>query len=135
MVSYKCDNTFIMHHDDKPIREIDDTVGSAADDRFEEIIEKVKAAGAEIEKDEEGPLYVDVGNEELDIGDERIVEFNMKGMDFQITRRVKKARIVGEGYHKSLEELSRPSIDIKLRRKPELSDQWVMVDLEDIDMF
>jgi lysylphosphatidylglycerol synthetase-like protein (DUF2156 family) len=121
-----------MQHDDKPIREIDDTVASAAEDRFEEILEKVTAKGAEIERDEESPLYVDVGNEEFEIGEERVVEFNMKGMDFQITRKVRKARIVGEGHHKSLEELSRPGIDIKLKRKPEISDQWVVVDMEDM---
>ena len=33
-----------MPSDNKPMREIDDTAGSAADDRFDEIIKKVKAA-------------------------------------------------------------------------------------------
>jgi lysylphosphatidylglycerol synthetase-like protein (DUF2156 family) len=121
-----------MQHDDKPLREIDDTAASAAEDRFEEILEKVTARGAEIERDEESPLYIDVGSEEIDIGEERIVEFNMKGMDFQIIRQVKRARIVGEGHHKSVEELPRPHIDIKLKSKSEISDQWVFVDMEDV---
>ena len=132
MLLFKYDNTFIMQHDDKPLREIDDTAGSAAEDRFEEILEKVKAAGAEIERDEESPLYVDVGHDEIAIGKERVVEFNMKGMDLQIIRLEKGAKIVGEGHHKSVEELPRPMIDIKLKSKPEISDQWVFVDMEDV---
>lgn len=121
-----------MQHDDKPIREIDDTAGSAAEDRFEEIIKRVKEAGAEFEKDESFPLYVDLGRDEVEIGEQRIVEFNLKGMDFQITRTAKTVRIAGNGHHKSFEELSRPIIDIKLKRKPELSDQWVVMDLDDM---
>ncbi|MBN1494502.1 hypothetical protein JW911_02055 [Candidatus Peregrinibacteria bacterium] len=119
-----------MQHDDKPIREIDDTAGSAAEDRFEEIIKRVKAANAEIIKDESSPLYIDLGMEEVEIGEQRIVEFNLNGMDFQIIRDKKMARIVGEGRKKSLEQLSRPMIDIKLKRKPETSDQWVFMDLD-----
>lgn len=121
-----------MHSDDKPMREIDETAGSAAEDRFEEIIRKVKAEGAEIVKDESGPLYADLGMETAEIGEQRVVEFNLKGMDFQIIRNAKMVRIAGEGHRKSLESLSRPSIDIKLKRKPEMSDQWVVMDLEDI---
>jgi hypothetical protein len=119
-----------MQHDDKPIREIDDTAGSAADDRFEEIIRRVKAGGAEIIKDESSPLYMDLGSEEAEIGEQRIVEFNLNGMDFQIIRNEKTVRIVGEGHKKSFEQLARPSIDIKLKRKPENSDQWVFMDLD-----
>jgi len=121
-----------MHSDDKPLREIDDTVISAADDRFEEILEKVKAAGAEIMRDEESPLYTDIGMEEAEIGMERIVEFNLNGMDFLVKRQVKTARISGEGHHKRLEDMDRPAIDIKLKRKPETSDQWVAVDIDEM---
>jgi len=119
-----------MQHDDKPIREIDDTAGSAAEDRFEEIIRRVKAANAEIIKDESGPLYVDLGREEVEIGEQRVVEFNLNKMDFQIIRNAKTVRIVGEGQKKGIEQLSRPIIDIKLKRKPENSDQWVFMDLD-----
>lgn len=118
--------------DDKPMREIDETAGSAAEDRFEEIVKKVKAAGAEMIKDEEVPLYVALGADDVEIGDERVVEFHLNGMDFQITRQAKTMRIVGEGHKKNLEELSRPMIDIKLKSKPDTSDQWVFVDLEDM---
>lgn len=121
-----------MQHDDKPIREIDDTAGSAADDRFEEIISRIKAANAEITKDESGPLYMDLGREEVEIGEQRIVEFNLNRMDFQIIRNAKTVRIVGEGNKKSFEPLSRPIVNIKLNRKPDTSDQWVVMDLEDM---
>jgi len=121
-----------MQHDDKPIREIDDTAGSAAEDRFEEIIRRVKAANAEIIKDESSPLYIDLGREEVEIGEQRIVEFNLNRMDFQITRNAKTVRIVGEGQKKGFEPLSKPIIEIKLKRKPDTSDQWVVMNLEDI---
>ena len=121
-----------MQFDDKPLREIDDTSGSAAEDRFEEIISRVKAANADIIKDESGPLYLDLGREEVEIGDQRIVEFNLNRMDFQIVRNAKTVRVVGEGHNKSVEPLSRPIIEIKLKRKPETSDQWVFLDLEEM---
>lgn len=121
-----------MQFDEKPTREIDDTAGSAAEDRFEEIIKRVKDSGAEIEKDDTTPLFVDVGSDEVEIGEQRVVVFNMNRMDFMITRKVKKVRIVGEGHHKSVEELSRPIIEIQLKRKPDISDQWVIMDLEDM---
>lgn len=116
------------------MREIDETAGSAAEDRFEEIVNKVEAAGAEMIKDEESPLYVSIGADDFEIGDERVVEFHLKGTDFQITRRSKTMRIVGEGHRKSVEELPRPMVDIKLKSKPDTSDQWVFVDMDD-DMF
>lgn len=121
-----------MQHDDKPIREMDHTAGSAADDRFEEILERVEAAGAEFVKDESSPLYVDLGRDEIEIGEQRIVQFNLNRMDFEITRKVETVRIVGDGHHKSFEELSRPRIDIKLKRKSDMSDQWVIIDIDDM---
>jgi len=121
-----------MQHDDKPIREIEDTAGSAAEDRFEEIIKRVKAANAEISKDETSPLYLDLGREEVEIGEQRIIEFNLNRMDFQIIRNSKRVRIVGEGHKKSFEPLARPIVDIKLKRKPDTTDQWVIMDLDDM---
>lgn len=123
---------FNMHSDDKPLREIDDTAMSASEDRFEEILEKVKAAGARIDRDEESPLYADLGMDEAEIGTQRVVEFNLNHTDFMITRQVREARVSGEGHRKRREDLERPGIDIKLKRKPETSDQWVAVDMEDM---
>jgi lysylphosphatidylglycerol synthetase-like protein (DUF2156 family) len=121
-----------MQFDEKPIREIDSTVGSAAEDRFEKIIEKIKAAGAEIIEDESYPLYADMGREEAEVGEQRVIEFNLNKMDFEITRSVKTVRVVGDGHNKSFEPLSRPIVETKLKRKAETSDQWVIMDLEDM---
>ncbi len=117
---------------EKPLHEIDDTATSAAEDRFEDILKRVKAAGAEILKDEETPLYAESGADQFEIGRRRIVEFNLNRTDFQITRDFKTARINGAGPRKSVLELPTPSITIKLMSKPELSQQWVGVDLEDM---
>lgn len=111
--------------------EIDDTRQAAADDRFEEILEKVKAAGAEIARDETEPLYSGMGDDDLEIGEQRTVEFNLAGFDFWITRDVKDANVVGHGHQKSVVDLPAPRIEIRLKRKPEDSDQWVVVDLDD----
>jgi len=121
-----------MQHDDKPIREIDDTAGSAAEDRFEEIVNRVEASGSEITRDETSPIYVDLGRGEVEIGEQRIVEFNMNRMDFQIIRSAKTVRIIGNGNSKGFEPLARPMVDIKLKRKPDTSSQWVIMDLDDM---
>lgn len=121
-----------MQFDEKPLKEIDDTAMSAAEDRFEEILGKVKAAGARIDADEESPLYADLGMDEVEIGEQRLVQFNLNGMDFLIIRQVREARIGGMGHQKRREDLERPSIEIKLKRKPEIEDQWVSVDIDDM---
>ncbi|MBA4336151.1 hypothetical protein C0416_00050 [bacterium] len=121
-----------MQHDDKPIREIDDTAGSASEDRFEEILNRVEASGTEITRDETSPIYVDLGRGEVEIGEQRIVEFNMNRIDFQIIRKAKTVRIVGNGNNKGFEPLPRPMVDIQLKRKPDTSSQWVIMDLDDM---
>jgi len=125
-----------MQHDDKPLRELDDTKASAAEDRFEEMVTKVKAACAagqgEITMDEESPLYADIAGTETPIGRRRTVEFNLNHTDFQVTRDEKDARIIGIGHRAALQELPTPSVVIKLKKKPEISNQWVQVDIEDM---
>lgn len=116
----------------KPFHEIDDTRGSAADDRFEMILNRVKAAGADITLDEESPLYTEIGMQQFEIGYERVVEFNLAKFDFRITRDVKTMRLSGAGKQKHMEQLPSPSIQIHLKRKPETSQQWIEVDLEDL---
>jgi hypothetical protein len=113
-------------------KELDSTIESAAQDRFDEILEKIKAVGGVIGKDEETPLYYDSGREEVEIGERRVVEFNLKGKDFQIIREVKRKRILGVGHKRSSEELTKPIIEMKLKSKSETSDQWVFIDLEDL---
>lgn len=114
------------------MHEIDDTRASASDDRFEEIYSKLKAAGADIEKDEETPLYEEVGSDEIEVGERRIIEFNLSGMDFQIKRETRYKRLSGAGYHKGVEDLPVPQIHMTLKRKPEFTDTWTVVDIEDV---
>ena len=115
----------------KPGRELDDTAASAADDRLEEILRQVKAARGEIRTDETTPLHIEFNNEIAEIGERRVVEFNLKHTDFQITRDLKYMRVAG-GNKKHLEEIARPFIELKLKRKPENEDQWIGVDIEDV---
>lgn len=121
-----------MFYDRKPSRELDDTAASAADDRLEEILRKIKAAGGEITKDEIIPLQVEFNNDIVEIGERRIVEFNLNRTDFQITRDVKSVRVSGAGNKKHLEKTDRPMIETKLKKRPDNEDQWVGVDFEDM---
>ena len=120
-----------MFHDNA-FREIDETAGSASDDRFDAIVDRVKKSGASIVLDEETPLYVDVGSDEVEVGVKRVVEFNLNFVDYQIVRYVKNVRVVGEGHKKSFVDLDRPMVEIKLKSKPEISDNWVFVDIDDV---
>ena len=116
------------------MRELDSTAAAAADDRFEEILKRVKAAGADMIEDVTTPLFIDSMGHEVEIGETRLVEFNLKQqrMDFQITRQTRWMRFVGEGNGRHLEKMSRPMIDTKLKRKAEMSDQWIGVDIDDM---
>lgn len=89
--------------------------------------------GAKITRDDTAPLFVDFNNDEVQIGDTRVVEFTVNRIDFRITRNVKHMRAAGgEGHRKHLEEITRPIIELKLKRKPDTSDQWEAVDWEDM---
>lgn len=113
-------------------KELDDTAASAADDRLEEILKSILAAGGEIRKDEITPLYMDFNQEVVEIGEQRIIEFNLNKTDFQIVRNVKNMRVAGASHRKHLETIDRPMIETKLKRRTENSDQWIGVDLEDL---
>ena len=121
-----------MFDDHKPGRELDDTAASAANDRLQEILRRVKAAGGEITLDETIPLHVDFNNEVVEIGTRRVVEFTLDRMDFQITRDIKEMRVGGAGHKKHLEPCARPMIETKLKRRPMNEDQWIGVDIEDV---
>jgi len=111
--------------------EIDETRQSAADDRFEEILNKVKAAGADITRDEYEPIYSDMGEDDLEIGEVRTVEFNLVGFDFMITRTVKDGKVVGSGHQKMVVDLESPRTEMRLKRKPERTQDWTIIDLDD----
>ena len=123
-----------MYTDRKPGHEMDDTAASAANDRLEEILERVTELGGEITLDETTPLIIEFNGEMEDVGERRTVEFNIpkQKMDFQIIRDVKYMRATGEGHRKHMEKITRPMIETKLKSKPENSDQWIGVDLDDV---
>ena len=70
------------------MHEIAETRQAGKDAAFDSIIERVKEAGAEITKDETVPLYTEVGLQELEVGNQRVVEFNLNKFDFQLTRNI-----------------------------------------------
>lgn len=114
------------------MHETDATRRSGAEEAFEEILRKVKAAGGQISKDETGPLYTDIGSQEGEIGKERIVEFSLGKLDFQMIRKTETHRITGSGRQKSLEPLDPPRIFTILKKKELNSQDWQAVDLEDM---
>jgi len=114
------------------MHETDDTRRSGAAAAFEEILEKVVAAGGKISKDETIPLYADIGLQEGEIGQERVVEFNLGPMDFHMTRKTETQRITGAGRQKSLEPMDPPRVTTILKRKESNSQDWQTVDLDEM---
>jgi hypothetical protein len=114
------------------MKEIDDTKAASADAKFEEILERVKAAGGEILEDEKAPLYTDIGTQEVEVGYERTVKFNLARNDFLLTRKVETHRLTGAGKTKSAEEMNPPRVSVSLKKKADISNDWQVVDLEDM---
>lgn len=114
------------------MHEIDETRSAGRDEAFDLIIERIKSAGGEVVKDETSPLYTELGAEEIETGSQRIVEFVLNRMDFRLTRNVEKFGVRGDGRNKHLEELSPPRIKMSLKRKAISSNDWQVVDLEDM---
>lgn len=114
------------------LHETDDTRQSGAEEAFEEILRKVKAAGGTIAQDETIPLYVDIGMQEAEIGQERIVEFSLGRTDFQMIRKIETQRITGAGHQKSLEPMTPPRTSTILKKKDSSSSDWEVVDVNDI---
>ena len=121
-----------MGDQDGKNREIDLTSESAADDRFNQLLERIVLSGGKVLKDDQTPLYYDTGRDEIEIGDRRIVEFEMKGIEFQIIREIKRHRILGGAHKRQSEELARPIIEMKLKRRNKDSEQWIFIDIEDL---
>lgn len=116
----------------RDLHEIADTKAAARDEAFEEILERIKSSGAKMSKDETSPLYLDIGMEEFETGTQRIVEFSIGRNDFQITRNEETHILQGSGKKKHVEELDTPRIKITLKRKDSFSNDWQMVDIEDV---
>ncbi|MDX9970432.1 MAG: hypothetical protein RBS56_00800 [Candidatus Gracilibacteria bacterium] len=111
-------------------KEIDFTRSKGKDQAFEELLEKVSSAGGEIISDETSPMYSDMGNSEIETGTIREVLFNLAKNDFRLIREVQTIRISKSGKLYSTEELDTPMVRIKLFKKPELSQDWLAIDME-----
>jgi len=116
----------------KPMREISATQQASRDEAFEAIIEKLRSAGAQIEEDEVHPLYTDVGEQEFEIGSERIVRFDLNNTNFLLVRKVETHSLQGQGLNKHIEPHDPPRTHISLKRKAPLDKDWQVVDLEDM---
>jgi len=114
------------------LHETDETRAAGKAHEFEEIIAKVETAGGEIVHDEEVPLFIEMGADEAEVGIERTVEFNLNRTDFRLTRKEENMRISGDGINKQLEPMSSPRVKIQLKKKPDTSDDWEIVDMEDM---
>jgi hypothetical protein len=114
----------------RPMREIDSTRSSGVDDQIESILKKVQAAGGEIISDEVTPLYTEIGVEEFEIGENRIIEFGVNGKDFRLTQKKEFASIQGHGRTKHLEELDSPRSSLSLKLKLDYKNEWQNIDLE-----
>ena len=112
------------------LHETDSTRAASRAHQFEEILEKVEAAGGEIILDEDTPLYTDIGLDEHEIGTIRKVEFNLNGFDFQLIRKVETGRIVGEGRNKNVEPMDPPRVSVSMKKKKDSEDTWQVVDTD-----
>lgn len=115
-----------------PMKEIEETRGAGRDEAFEAIIDRIKSVGGEVTEDNSSPLYSEVGDQELEVGYERVVQFSLNRFDFKLSRRVETQAIQGEGHTKHLSALASPRIKFILKRKPDNSQDWQLVDLEDM---
>lgn len=114
------------------MHEIAETRQAGKDAAFDTIIERVKAAGAEIIKDETAPLYTEVGLQEFEVGNQRVVEFNLNKFDFQLTRNIETHVLQGAGHQKHIEALDIPRSHVVMKKKADTSNDWQIVDLEDL---
>lgn len=114
------------------MHEIAETRQAGKDAAFDTIIERVKEAGAEIIKDETAPLYTEVGLQEFEVGNQRVVEFNLNKFDFQLTRNIETHVLQGAGHQKHIEALDIPRSHVVMKKKADTSNDWQIVDLEDL---
>jgi len=114
------------------MKEIDETRAAGRDEEFELILEKIEEKGGEITEDDIHPLYTVVGTQEFEMGTERIVLFSINGTDFEITRKVETHNLQGSGHQKHIEDLKIPRVNISLKKKAEYSDDWTIVDMDEM---
>lgn len=115
------------------MREISETRAATRDAQFEAFVQRILDAGGAISEDQTVPLYTEVGMQELEVGEERIVQFSLpNGLDFKAIRKKETHLLQGSGHQKSLQPLDIPRVTIILYRKPQSSQDWQVVDLEEM---
>lgn len=114
------------------MHEIAETRAAGRDEAFENILNRIKSAGGKIIEDETHPMYTEVGNQEFEIGSQRKVEFNLNNTDFQLIRNVEHSILQGAGHQKHLEPLETPRIKLTLKKKVGFSDDWQVVDIDEM---
>lgn len=115
-----------------PMHEIEETRAAGRDVAFDEILDRIKENGGKITEDETHPLYTEIGTQQFEVGYQRVVEFNLNRFDFQLTRNVETSILQGSGHQKHVEELPSPRTRLILKRKPDTSNDWQIVDVDDI---
>ena len=114
------------------MKEIPATKAAAQQAAFDALIERIEVSGGAIEKDEEVPLFTDVGNEEIEVGIQRIVEFMLNGNEFQLIRKTETSVLQGGGMKKHVEPLEIPRTRDTLKKRDLSTGQWQVIDLEDM---
>lgn len=115
-----------------PLHETNATRAAGRDEAFEMILEKIIAAGGKISKDEACPLYTEVGQDQFEVGSQRMIEFNLNKTDFQITRKVETHLLQGAGKQKHIEKTDIPRIKIVMKRKSSSTNDWQIIDLDEM---
>ncbi|MBP7671031.1 hypothetical protein KA119_01930 [Candidatus Gracilibacteria bacterium] len=112
------------------MREIDDTRGSSRDDSFEEVVTRIQSVATEF-SDQENPHYIEIGDEEYEIGTRRTILFHINKEDYRLIRTTENFRLSGDGRQKHLEDNIPPKIHTTLHKKSPYDQNWQVIDLED----
>ena len=114
------------------MHEIAETRAAGRDEAFDKIIERIQSAGGQISEDETVPLYTEAGANQYEVGSQRTVIFNLNKLDFQLIRKVETGILQGEGKQKHLQTLETPRIRMTLKKKSGYSEDWQVVDLDEM---
>lgn len=117
------------------MKEIAETRAAGHAAAFDALVERIKKEGGVIHKDDNSPLFIDVGPDQFEIGTERIIEFEIRNMEFQLTRKTETSVLQGSGHQKHVEDLDIPRTRDTLKRRDLESGQWQIMDLDLEDMF
>jgi D-alanine-D-alanine ligase-like ATP-grasp enzyme len=78
------------------------------------------------------PIYFDYQCRAYKISPAQLYSNTPSDFDFKLSRRVETQAIQGDGHTKHLSALASPRIKFILKRKPDNTQDWQLVDLEDM---